>query len=110
MAKLINHGEAVVVSLHLCGVGMPRVVTKEVVAEFLAGDEEFAEAGRIFDISGDGKIEEFEGAVDGGGGALFVSLFGPFERARYLAADVAHLVGDGIFAPVFAELFAMNIV
>ena len=89
---------------------MPRVAVEEVVTKLFSGDENLAEASGIFPIGFNREVKKFEGAVNGGGSTGCVTLSGPFERTRDFTADIAHLIDDGIFAPVGAQFFAMNVV
>ena len=93
-AKAVNHGKAVVVSLHLDGIGVPGITAKKIITELFAGFEDFRKAGVIMAVGFNGEVKKFECTVNGFAGASRVAFGGPFERARHFAADVAHLVGD----------------
>ena len=74
---MVDHGEAVVVPLHFCGVGVVGIVSEKVIAELFAGLENFGEVRVIVTVGFDGKIEEFECTVNGFGGACRVTFGGP---------------------------------
>ena len=89
---------------------MVGIATEKVVAEFVAGFQDLGEAEMIINIGFDGKVKEFEGAVDGFVGAGLIAFLGPFERAGYFAADIAHLVSDRTSEPILAGGVAVDVV
>lgn len=58
---------------------MPRVAAEEIITKLFSRDEHFAETLRGLDVTCDGEVEKFEGAVDGGEGAIGIALLSPFE-------------------------------
>ena len=56
-AKAVNHGKAVVVSLHLDGIGVPGITAKKIITELFAGFEDFGETSVIVEIGLDSEIK-----------------------------------------------------
>ena len=55
---MCHHVEAVVVFLEFDGVGVIRVVVEKVVAELIAGFQDFGEARVVFDIGINGEVKK----------------------------------------------------
>ncbi len=108
--QLVNHDETIVIFLHFDRISMPGIIIEEIVAKFFSGNEDFAEASVILLICSNSKIKKLEGAVNGGGGAVFVAFRCPFERAGNFAANIAHLVGDRVSPPILASFFTVDVV